>query len=164
MDAPQFDRLVLTLTRTGTRRSVLGLLTALGVSGLVPEEALAACADNGKRCDRATDAECCSGRCVRKRGTNKKFCRAAFSQGICTIEDNFCTLTGTSTCAPSCLCRLTIDGQSYCSTGGDCTNCSSHKECQERFGSKGARCTPLGTTCCGGGPGNECSLKCPNPD
>lgn len=33
------------------------------------------CLANGARCGRARDAACCSGRCVRQRGSRKRFCR-----------------------------------------------------------------------------------------
>src|SRR5687767_790742 len=127
MDADRFDRLVLTLTRARTRRSILGLLGVLGLTGLVARDVAAQeCAVNGTRCGRATDPDCCSGRCVRKGDTNKKFCRPSPNQGTCTIEQAFCFDTSRkfppcgSSNSLSCNCYVTTAGHSVCGAARDC--------------------------------------------
>jgi hypothetical protein len=161
VDASTFDRLTVTIAERTTRRAALALLSTIGFGTLLVEEARAqTCLANGERCDpKVSPNGCCSGRCPRK----KKRCRPAFKQDTCTVEDNVCTSTGNFSCGPNddCLCRLTIDGQSFCSTGNDAVDCTTHKECEQRLGN-GSRCCPLGDLCSGGGTGNECAQKCPN--
>jgi hypothetical protein len=54
MDPTRFDRLAITFGQRITRRAVVGLKAALGVTGLVPEEAGAArCAKLGAHCSNA---------------------------------------------------------------------------------------------------------------
>jgi hypothetical protein len=161
VDASLFDRFTVAIAQRTTRRAALALLSAIGFGTLLVEEAQAVCIENGKRCDpNAVPNGCCSGRCPRK----KKRCRPAFKQDSCTVEDNFCTDTGNFECGSTtipCLCRLTIDGQSFCSQSNDAVDCTTHQECEQRLG-KGSRCCPLGDRCSGGGAGNECATKCPN--
>ena len=164
MDAEHFDRLVLTLTRARTRRSVLGLLAALGLTRLVARDVAAACLANGRRCLRTTD--CCSGWCKRKRGTFKKFCRQAPEQGICTIESNSCTI-GSPYCdvdrSGTCACFVTTRGFSFCGRGViDCFACATNADCEQRTGEAGARCVPCSGACA---HINEraCIRKCPDP-
>ncbi len=162
MDAVRFDRLAMALSGASTKRFVVPLLGGPGLTRLVARDAAAACLANAQRC--STGSNSCSGWCKRRRGTNTTFCRAAFNQGIGTVADNFCTLPGTSDRGPGCLCRLPVRGYSYCSAGDDREECNSDKECQQRTGSKRARCTPGGTICWSGTSGNECSLKCGSPN
>jgi hypothetical protein len=166
MEPQRFDRLVLALTQSRTRRSLLGLLGALGLTALVRDEVLAACAANGTRCGRVGDLACCSGRCVRKSGTNKKFCRAAPGQGICTIESNSCggTVTLCTGGGISCECYVTSRGFSFCGAiGGPCFACETDAACERRVGGQpGDRCVPCAS--CGTGNNNRaCVSKCPNP-
>lgn len=167
MDADRFDRLTVSLTRT--RRSLLGLLSALGVTGLLSEEVLAACAENGTRCGRAGDEPCCSGRCVRKRGTRKKFCRQAPGQGICTVESPTICAGGVTYCHEPdtnelCTCFVTSRGYSFCGgDGGDCFACETDTNCEPRVGGRrGDRCIECAG--CGTAFNNRaCYSKCPNP-
>jgi hypothetical protein len=152
MDAIRFDRLTATFARHATRRTALALLSGLGLSGLLIQDAQAACAANGLRCGRSGDLDCCSGKCVRKRGTRRKFCRAAADQGTCTIEQNGCggsaICNGDSTCA----CYITRSGASFCGAavgaGGnwDCVVCKLDRDCQSVTG-KGLRCIRCDATC-----------------
>jgi hypothetical protein len=174
LDAERFDRLLLTLTRARSRRSVLGLLGALGLTAVASEETRAThtpgdCRHNGVRCTAGT--QCCSGRCVRKRGTTKKFCRQAPDQGICTIEDNICG-TRTTACdaagTAACVCFVTSRGFSFCGslTGTTCVNCTSDAECVNRagVGQAGDRCVPANPpTCCTGVSERLCVHACPDP-
>ena len=67
MNTKQFDRFAVALSRRTPRRSLLSLLAALGLTGLVVGEVAAqACLADGERCGRATDPACCSGWCKRK--------------------------------------------------------------------------------------------------
>jgi hypothetical protein len=101
MDGRRFDHLAIAVSQRTTRRAALGLLTAVGLTGLVSEEARAACSGPGKRCGRSGDRLCCSGICKRKRGSRKKFCKASA---------NDCTGACGDTCADFGLC--------LCMTGG----------------------------------------------
>lgn len=159
MDGQRFDAIVRLVTSSQSRRDTFRLLmTSIAATvGLTQvREAAAECLENGEPCNpKASPNGCCSGKCSRKR----KKCRPAFNQGTCTVEDNFCTQSGNYDCGSGCLCRVTIDGRSFCSEGNDGQDCTTHRECEQRFG-KGARCAPKGDICSGGGPGNECTLKC----
>jgi hypothetical protein len=170
MDAERFDRLLLALTRARTRRSVLGLLAALGLTGLVARDVVAQdCAANGTHCGRAGDLPCCSGWCKRKRGTSKRFCRQAPGQGICTIEADTC-VTGSPNCdaasSGSCHCWVTSRGFSVCATSSspDCLACESHADCEKRpgVGQPGDRCVVCQVLCAGTN-NRGCVHRCPNP-
>jgi len=169
MDAERFDRLALSLRRARTRRSVVALLAGLGLTRRVTRAA-SVCQENGARCGRATDHICCSGRCVRKHGTHKKFCRRVPSQGICTFASNACVAGGVITgCAKGggseCQCYVTSDGFSFCgdTTGSACFTCETNADCEQRFGGKpGDRCVQC--PICGPSPDDRaCFSKCPNP-
>jgi hypothetical protein len=172
MYAAHFDCLVLTLTRARTRRSVLGLLAALGLTGLVARDTAAqTCLANGQRCGGGRGT-CCSGRCVRKRGTNRKFCRPAPNQGTCTIENDVCDPSTTpldcsATSSAQCLCYMTTRGYSFCAVGGasfTCFACETNADCEQRpaFGQPGDRCVQCPG--CGGTPsGRGCVHECPTP-
>ena len=67
MDPTRFDLIAIAVGQRTTRRAVLGLLAALGLSGVRAEEAGAACGNPGTRCTKATAALCCSGTCRKKR-------------------------------------------------------------------------------------------------
>ena len=150
MDPTRFDRLTMILSQRTTRRTALGLLAALGLTGLVRQEAAAACPSG--RCGRATDLECCSGRCVRKRGTRKRFCRQAPGQGICNIHEAFCGLGRSINCGTDpdrCLCQRTTQGYSFCGGGRVCVdNCETNADCEKRDGGRrGERCV-VAPLCC----------------
>jgi hypothetical protein len=160
MDTARFDRFTVTFARRGTRRAALALLSAIGLSALLVEEARAACASNGTRCGRPTDLACCSGRCVRKQGTHKKFCRPVRGQGTCTVEHNNCGTGGTDCNSnPNCACYVTTRGWSVCGDGSQlsCATCEQDTDCKGVTG-KGSRCVPCPGTC---GSGTLCVHPCP---
>jgi hypothetical protein len=116
---------------------------------------------NGERCMGAD--ECCSGRCKRKRGTNKRFCRKAPGQGICTVVDNVCTASSpncNSLGTPQCACYVAEDGFSFCGAippdpTARCFICDSDADCEKRPGGKaGDRCVDCSGTCPDNPPGN----------
>jgi len=162
MDPTRFDRLAIVVGQRTTRRAALGLLAAIGLTGLVHEEAAAACLANGVRCG-AGRGRCCSGWCKRKAGTSRKFCKAAPNQGICTIESNRCNFSGI-VCSKSdntCSCYVTPAGRSFCGSNGCFSqDCSSDADCEPNHG-VGAICIPAGTACCGGTKG--CIAACSDP-
>jgi len=171
MDAEHFDRFVVTVGQRMPRRSVLGLLGAFGLAGFRSAEAVGACAVNGIRCGRAGDRPCCSGRCVRKRGTHKRFCRRVPGQSICTILSNSCASTNPNiiNCDETagvnrCQCYVTSAGFSFCGRVPDaCFACETNTDCEKRgAGSPGARC--VACEHCGGLTNNRaCVAPCPNP-
>ena len=67
MDPTRFDRLAIIVGQRTSRRTALGALAALGLTGLLSEEAAAVCASPGDKCTRADAATCCSGICRKKR-------------------------------------------------------------------------------------------------
>jgi hypothetical protein len=164
MDPIRFDRLTMILSHRSTRRTALGLLAALGLTGLVREEA-AACSGNTTRCGRATDLECCSGRCVRKRGTRKRYCRQAPDQGICTINQNVCQSAASTLCSSvdiGCQCRRTTQGYSFCGGGSTCFNCETDADCEKRVGGHGGdRCVQCSG--CTSSNGRSCTFPCAVP-
>jgi hypothetical protein len=178
MDATRFDTLTQGWSTRRSRRtalrlvgvpalgSVLGLL-GMSTAGATHEPGL--CLPNGSRCGQTDDPACCSGRCKRKRDTNKKFCRAAPGQGICTIEGDTC-LTGSHACDAggtfSCTCYVTTTGRSFCgdNDSATCVNCQSDRDCEERpeVGQRGDRCVQ-GPACCPDTGNRLCVHKCPTP-
>jgi hypothetical protein len=168
VDSKRFDGLCRALGTETSRRSVLGGLGALGLTALVREEVLAACADNGTRCGREGDLACCSGRCVRKRGTRQKFCREAPGQGICTVEFNSCSNSPSLTCGVrgpglSCFCYVTSRGYSYCGGAALCFTCETDTDCEKwSEGQRGDRCVEC--THCPTTSNRACARKCPEPD
>lgn len=168
MDADRFDRLIITFGHWIPRRSVLRLLVALGLTGLGVRDVAAACLLNGKRCGGGRGT-CCSGRCVRKRGTTRKSCRQARGQGICTIEDNVCVTGSSASCGGgfACICLVTSRGFSFCAQNAafDSSNCTSDADCVNRpEGQAGDRCVQAGRRCCPGPDVDRmCVHKCPDP-
>ena len=65
MHSQRFDAITKRLVSRSNRRTVLGVLAALGITGLVREEAGAVCASPGEAC-RSNDS-CCSGVCGKKK-------------------------------------------------------------------------------------------------
>jgi hypothetical protein len=180
MDPHAFDRLARTLFAAGSRRAALGaLLAATGTAlGLTRGHRVAAqgcspggecCKANGRGCH--TGDNCCSGRCVRRRG--KKICKQAGNQGLCEVGDDACTGTtffcGTASDSGDCVCFATTKGHSFCGNNseiqpGNC-DCTSGKECERRLG-KGAKCVRVGADCEGACPGatTGCMAPCPELD
>jgi hypothetical protein len=129
---------------------------------------------NGKRC--ASGAECCSGRCVKKRGTTKRFCRKAPGQATCTVVENICetqSLACNSPGTPQCVCYVAKDGFSFCGRNPEqtperCFICDSDADCETRDGGQaGDRCVYCSGTCTnnpiGNADGTACISRCPNP-
>jgi hypothetical protein len=71
----RFAAIATRLARRNTRRSVLGGLTALGLTRLVPADAGAVCASPGDVCGR--NGSCCSGVC------GKNHARCTCPQRLC---------------------------------------------------------------------------------
>ena len=180
MDGHRFDALARRLSTTGSRRAALRALAA----GLVTfrlhwriaqaDHVPCTLKTNGKRC--ASGAECCSGRCVKKRGTKKRFCRKAPGQGTCTVVENICD-TQSIECntpgTPQCVCFVAEDGFSFCGRNADiverCFICDSDADCEKRDGGQaGDRCVYCGGNFCtsipiGNTNGTACISRCPNP-
>jgi hypothetical protein len=166
MDTAQFDRIAVALSRRMPRRSLLSLLAALGLGGLVAGDVAAddVCLADGERCGGATDLPCCSGWCKRKPGSRKKVCKAAPDQGTCTVAQNDCGGSGSCNGDPKCACYVTTRGASFCGAGvgtglnWDCVVCERDRDCEKVTG-KGSRCIPCAATC---QPGlNLCAQPCP---
>ena len=179
MDGHRFDGLTRRLSATGSRRAVLHAVAAsllagsLGWRGEPAAAATCTLKANGERC--ASSGECCSGRCARKRGSRKKFCRQAPGQGICTVAENICidgSVECNSTGTPQCLCYVTESGTSWCGFNENiptrCFACASDADCQKRPGAqKGDRCVYCISICTNNPSGNTngtaCIGRCPNP-
>ena len=170
MDAERFDRLVVAFGRRIPRRSVLGLLASLGLTGLVTRDVVGqGCLANGSRCGRASDPACCSGLCKRKRGSRKKSCRSTPGQSICIQGFQACPGTQhacDASAAFTCTCWLTIEGFMFCGASADspCFPCVTHADCENRpnGGQAGDRCVQC--TSCGSTVNNRaCVHACPNP-
>ena len=175
MDAERFDDLTRRLATAASRRRLLkGMAAGLVAGALGGRGGPAAAQDvctlkaNGERC--AGGGECCSGRCVRKRGTNKKFCRRAPGQGICTVANDIC-VSGTPHCnaagsATTCLCYVTSRGWSFCGADfdlpEDCFACANDADCEERDGGlPGDRCVRCLDNCPLTGD-RACARPCPD--
>src|SRR5215213_5189332 len=147
MDASSFDRLAVVVADPGTRRSVLALLSAVGLGTLLAKETGAAsiCLANGEHCDpNASPNGCCSGKCSRK----KKRCRLAPSQGTCDVTQNDCVSPAPACNGDvNCVCYVTLRGWSICgSAEGPCGVCENDHDCKSLVG-KRARCVECATTC-----------------
>jgi hypothetical protein len=133
VDADRFDRLTIAVAKRTTRRTALALLSGLGLSGLLVQDAQAQCGNNGSRCQKSDD--CCSGRCKRKRGTGKKFCRSAPDQGICTIASDYCpgtfTICGSAQDDSICYCFRRPNGASICARYDPTNKCNFTGECTD---------------------------------
>ena len=167
MDGNRFDDATRALAAAGTtsRRQALRLLAGSALGGVLVllgrGEAAAACQANGTRCKEGK--QCCSGRCVRKPGTDKKVCRRAIGQSICTIENDSCGATQKDCAEPgsgdSCLCYVTTRGVSVCASSASTRTCSTDLECAEEFDVPGARCI----RCAFNATGRACALPCLRP-
>jgi len=170
VDPIRFDRFAIVVGQRSTRRTAVGLLAALSLSGLGRSQPAAAATctlkANGDRCTTGTD--CCSGRCVHKRGTHKKFCRRAPGQGTCTIDFDFCgPVAQDNFCgSPSCSCFRRLNGASVCAdtnthclSTGNCTNAN----CRALLGNKAFCGLSQSDGCCSPQSG-VCLIPCPDPD
>jgi hypothetical protein len=167
MDHAWLDSIARRLAAITPRRGVLHVVAgvALGVVGLgAGQPASAACRDAGARCQRG--AQCCSGRCAGKK--NKKRCKAAPDQGICTIANDACLTSEEVPCATGvdfdCQCLRTTAGLSFCANkvivaSPRILGCDGDASCAETFG-EGARCIRPGLDC---GDLPFCAQPCPTP-
>ena len=173
MDIVRFDALTRSLGATGSRRAILRAVAAGIVAGSLGWRGEPAAAAT---CTLKASGECCSGRCKRKRGTSKRFCRQAPGQGICTVADNVCDSQSNGCgrpATPQCECYLTESGFSFCGafpeqTPDRCFICNSNSDCEKRAGGKaGDRCVYCIGTCTNNPSGNTngtaCISRCPNP-
>ena len=167
MDTEQFDRFAVALSRRTPRRSLLGLFTDLGLTGLVVTDVAAQdCLAAGERCGRATYPACCSGWCKRKHGSRKKVCKSAPDQGTCDITANFCA-NNSPLCNGSgaCVCYITSRGYSVCALGpADCYACETDADCEQRpdVGQLGDHCIQC-ADCAGFGTNDRaCIRSCPD--
>ncbi len=153
MNPRRFDHLAFALGRRTPRRSLVGLLAAMGVTGLLARDVAAAtCRPDGTRCGGSTGVTYCSGSCKTQHGSHKKVCRPAPSQGTCTIERTSCGngLTGDCSVAGTpCTCFVTSSGRSFCGEllKVTCTASTTDEQCTEQTG-KGSACITTGPTCC----------------
>ena len=167
MDGKLFDDATRALAAPGaaSRRQALRLLVGSALGGalvlLGRGGAAAACRANGTGCREGK--QCCSGRCARKPGTDKKVCRRAIGQSICTIEDDSCTAATKGCEAPgsgdTCFCYVTTRGVSVCASSASTRTCSTVPECAEMFDVPGARCI----RCAFNATGRACALPCLRP-
>jgi hypothetical protein len=169
MDTELFDRLVIALGRQIPRRSLVGLLGGLGLTGFGTRNVAAqsTCLPNGTRCG-GSRGTCCSGLCKRKRGTSKKFCRQAPGQGICTIDFNVCANPSRpcddGSIGAGCNCWVSMRGYSFCGSPAECFNCETDADCAKRptVGQAGDHCVHCAG--CDATSGRRCIHPCPNPD
>jgi len=100
MDPTRFDHFAIAVGQRTTRRTALGLLTALGLTGLVTEEAVAVCLATGERCGDGRGPRC-SGMC---KGRHKKRCRCP--QRVCCQCSDSCGIpSGSQSCQDLCAKR-----------------------------------------------------------
>ena len=170
MDGARFDRLAVAVGQRITRRATIGLLAALGLTEFASQGAGAQLGGlvNGQPC--TSGDQCVSGRCVRKEGTQKKFCRQAQGQGICSIEFNACEADGELVCGDDgevggvdCFCTVTSEGYSFCGIEDACFACQTDRDCRRRpgVGQAGDRCVVC-LACTGNFFGRACVRICPN--
>jgi hypothetical protein len=130
MNPTRFDRLAVTVGQRATRRSVLGLLAAVGLTGLVEEDAAAACLVTGQRCG-GNRPRCCSGVCKGPRG--KKTCRCP--QRICcqcisgagALSCSF--VTDPAQCNARCATQGATDFSLESPESGEITTLCMNKQC-----------------------------------
>ena len=157
MDADRFDQLVVTLTHTRTRRSILAILGAVSITGLAARDVAGACRVVGQRCRRP--GHCCTSICTR--GTcrcpdGRKACRGLCCNSTQGCRDGrCCTVTGAICPANPTDCCSAMAGTGGCSGAHDhccvfkgaCTTttecCFSNQRC------KGGVCCFVAGTICG---------------
>lgn len=182
MESQRFDAFARTVADGFPRRGVLRLLAGGALGGLLTrlglEEAAAACANVGQRCqfNDGSRRNCCDGaychqnrcRCRRRQdrcgsGNNRRCCGAdeRCVQGICTKETGTCGAgyvcggqtrdCGQPTCGGlgPCQCTEGVDGTVHCADDICLTlSCTSNADCESEFGA-GFFCQKAGTGCCG---------------
>jgi hypothetical protein len=176
MDQERFDRLTRRLSRVSSRRVALqslagvvlaGGLARFGLAEANAQDATAArCLGEGKKCKRGN--QCCSGLCQGKK--DKKRCRRAPGQSICTVRDDICSKpldeegVDCGVGSLSCTCMVTAAGHAFCSNGNQSTvRCATDVECVAAIGA-GAACVHQRTGRCNNGePVNVCHFPCPDP-
>ena len=147
MEGKRFDDVTRALSAAGatSRREILkgiagsaiaGALALVGVRDAAADHGT--CRHDGERC--VTGSECCSGRCVKKSGTSKKFCRPAPGQGTCTTDQDACRGTIDSCNNDGrCNCQVRRNGFSVCALSGECAACLKDQDCEPKYG-PGAMC------------------------
>ncbi len=171
MDPARFDALVRAASRSGSRRGLLGGLSALALPPLIVQAkptpgGQSTCKGPGQVCRKR--ANCCATPCRKKRGKPTGRCKA------CAGDATYC---GTVCCQPGEDC---VGGACTCG-GGICPNgCCANRTCvspptDAQCGTNGAACTVCVApeTCGGGNPGTpgvcgctpDCAGKvCGDPD
>jgi hypothetical protein len=174
MDAERFDQMTKALTRGWDRRtvlrrtgggvlaSVLGLLGAPGLTEIAVRDVTAqtTCLVFGSPCGRETDPPCCSGRCVRKRGTHKKFCRKPKDCPATRCKNRSVYLVHFVDCTPvpgfGCMCVQTVEGCLACIDENVCgPACTRTTDCASF--APGAVCQRPDSGACG----RTCMKPCP---
>ncbi|HEX5499441.1 MAG TPA: hypothetical protein VFX03_09450 [Thermomicrobiales bacterium] len=165
MNDQRFDAAIRSFAPLNRRRLLRGLVAGMTLAG-VPQISRAAsprpqrggCRGTGKSCKHG--GQCCSGVCRHKK------CRAAPSQGTCTIEISQCVdpYPASACNGPAgCVCYVTTAGASFCGGIGICANCAIDDDCA-RIGQPGAVCVHSeGDHCCGGDAATACIQPCPVP-
>lgn len=152
MDGHRFDLVGTWLARhhgrCTTRRGLVAGALAIGLGRLSPEEAAAACKQDGQKCGK--DKECCSKKCKGQK------CRCKSLRETCTGT----TGTADNTCCGSLFCSTNGCGEQKrcCKPLGDtcqsnCDCCIDGAQCQggECCLGEGANCLFVGSAgCCGG--------------
>jgi hypothetical protein len=117
--------------------------------------------------------ECCvfgngNSRCMPPQDCARYGGTSCDESGQCGTGSNTCSGgvvpcdQGLPACGPGadeCVCVLTTEGDSFCSSDGRCADCMVDADCENEFGS-GVRCVQ-GGDCCEGG--NFCGWPCGTP-
>ncbi len=177
MDGSQFDHMTRLLTQSrrtlfgGALAAAAGFLAMPGIDARKrrkykgrKQKAAApnsfGCIDVGDLCQ--TDAQCCSGICVGKKG--KKTCRA-HDVGDCAAGDTHQTCGGlTVACTASSgqegFCGTTTGNAGYCFEGGFCHPCQTDADCQAAVGGElGPTAACLQCTTCTDTGGTVCATS-----
>jgi hypothetical protein len=164
MDGTRFDHLLRSLpSRRRVLAAVLGGGLASGLARPAPAGAVT-CLANGKTCEAANAAACCTGICTKHKGEHR--CAPAGAAFGCTTSKatDFCKTSVMSPCPdhPGGFCVVAgtkRKPQPLCVNGGECftINCQSDADCATLTGIATARCVkkcaacnsqPGGTTFC----------------
>jgi hypothetical protein len=161
MDGYRFDCIVMTFGLPASRRSALGIFSALGLAGgpalLIPAGVEArkkgkkkklklndfGCVNVGGAC-RASDALCCSGICEGKKpkkGKKDKSRCVAHNEGGCQADADGC-LEISPACGTGGACYRTTGQASFCGIdgAGACIDCSTDADCETLGFAAGAAC------------------------
>ncbi len=184
MDGYRFDRIVKSFGLPASRRSALGIFSALGLAGgaalRIPASVEAkkkgkkkklklndfGCVNVGGAC-RGKNALCCSGICEGKKpkkGKKDKSKCLAHSTGGCTPQRSLCvTGSAVSYCTPGevdAVCVATTGNAGYCASNvglgpANCRVCRTDQECEAAGFPAGSACVILtGVGCVGAGDCN----------